>query len=107
MKRVSIGVFAVVAILSACSSGDNENEEPDLGDIGAVTSASDIVLPLATYMFNAEEDTVALRAYNQLLRECGRRFGVEVTMPVGANPPPEIVLARRYGIIDATEASQD
>ncbi|MGH8829330.1 MAG: hypothetical protein ACRDVZ_17335 [Jiangellaceae bacterium] len=92
MKRTALCVVGTLTLLAACSGG---NEEPELGEVKPLTSAADIVLPLEAYMFDAEEDAVTQRANNQLVRACGKRFGIEVTMPVAVNPPPEIVLARR------------
>ena len=101
--KLAGGITLAVA-LSSCSGSNAGTAEPDVGSYPAVTSSKQISLPFDAYMLTAEQDVLNLKANNLLIKRCAARFGVETTMPVGLNPTPNELNARRYGIVDGKRA---
>lgn len=98
------GCIAVAASLSSCSGSKADTAQPDVSTFPVVTSSKQISLPFDAYMLTAEQDALNLKANNLLVRRCAERFGVEASMPVGLNPTPNELNARRYGIVDGKRA---
>jgi hypothetical protein len=98
------GCITLAVSLSSCSGSNAGTAEPDLSSFPAVTSSKQISLPFDAYMLTAEQDVLNLKANNLLIKRCAARFGVETTMPVGLNPTPNELNARRYGIVDGKRA---
>lgn len=106
--KILIGALISFALLvSSCNGREAESQsEPVLGPIRQVNSTGDIVLPLDAYEFHDQEDRMIGQAATLLMRQCGERFGVQVTMGPPDNPSEATLNARRYGIIDASEAQR-
>jgi hypothetical protein len=87
--------------LAACSE-----DEPDVGVIGEVRSYTDISMPLDAYLVSSEQETTLLRALDLFTAECARRFGV-TGLPMSETAwNRELIVGRRYGLIDPADARQ-
>lgn len=109
LKLRSVGSLSVLSLvfITSCLNGDRGTQpEPSLGPILRVASAEEIVLPFDGYGFTDREDKTIGAAHNKLIRDCGKRFGVAVTLPPPNNPSIATLNARRYGIIDREEAER-
>ncbi len=107
--RIAGASLIAALALTGCAAGPNDagsEGEPVVEAISTVDSADDITLPLDAYSFTEREDRTISRAYLLLVKRCGERFGVTVTMPPPENPSPVYLAARRYFIIDPNEAAQ-
>jgi hypothetical protein len=104
IRTLHAALLAAAFAVASCGGGDSDASEPPVDSFTPVTSSDQIALPFDAYLLTAEQDQLNLKANNLLVRRCGERFGVEVTMPVGLNPTPNELNARRYGIIDGKRA---
>lgn len=98
------GCVALIAGLSGCGGDASGTSEPEVGSFTPVTSSKQISLPFDAYLLTAEQDKLNLKANSLLIRKCAERFGIQTTMPVGLNPTPNELNARRYGIVDGKRA---
>lgn len=100
----AVPLLAALLVLGGCGGSEEKKSEPAVQEFAPVTSSDQIALPFDAYLLTAEQDVLNLKANSLLVRQCGERFGVRVTMPVGLNPTPKELNARRYGIIDGKRA---
>lgn len=105
----TIATLLVCAALAAgCSaSADSDAGEPALGESPAVTSSSQIQLPLGRYLATAADERAYFAAVNLAQRQCAETFGVTSRLPVAEQPAlVELASDRRYGVVNADEVER-
>ncbi len=99
-----------LAAIAACDGGDkpSDNGEPALGAIPTVRTASEIVLPLDSYLPDDSTQRTISAAQNILLRQCVARFGLEFPISLGGDSTTSPNLnARRYFVFEEAKAQTD
>src|SRR5215471_14126911 len=110
-RLVLVGTGLVLAAaVTGCGSQKKNNDvgEPHVGAISSVHSASDIVLPLDSYLPSDATSRTIANALSILVQQCMAGFGL--TFPASqtsstATGDPEPRNARRYFVIDAASAA--
>lgn len=100
-------VLAAATTLAGCSGAGEEQREPAIGQIKQVNSYEDIVLPFDAYLLTREQRMALNDAREHLIRTCAMRHGLQVTGKVasGDQPSRQLMIGRRYGIIEPNEAA--
>jgi hypothetical protein len=92
---------AMLIVLAACSDA-----EPDVDVIGQVRNYNDISMPLDAYLVTAEQEATLLQAVDLFTAECARRFGVTGLPRSETTWTRELIVGRRYGLINPADALQ-
>ncbi|MEU8076550.1 hypothetical protein AB0B31_13985 [Catellatospora citrea] len=112
--RRSLSALALAAALTlpltliGCAGAGEEQREPAIGEIKQVNSYKDIVMPLDVYILTREQRISINNARELLIRDCVNKHGLQVTGRVasGDQPSRQVMIGRRYGIIDADAAAR-
>ncbi len=109
-RSLLLAWLMVVAAIAACDGGDKPSDtgEPALAAIPTVRSASELVLPLDSYLPDDATQQTIYAAQNILLRQCVARFGLEFPVSVGGGSTANLNLnARRYFVFEAAKVRTD
>lgn len=101
------GAGVLALSLASCTSGTSSDAEPEIDQIPVVQDAGELTLPLDAYNFTSDSQRVFEDAKATLVRDCLRRFGVEVSMSdIREDDLPEYgwQRERRYGLFDMAAA---
>jgi hypothetical protein len=108
--------LAQVALLGvlcvACGAGvePDDESEPPIGTPARIERATEIVLPLDTYVPSKQEYVTVLRAVWKLTSDCVARFGARYTASedvlTSDVPPLDRLNERRYGLFSAELAAR-
>ncbi len=95
---------AGVALASMFAGQQREAGARDIGDIKAVQSRADVVLPLDVFADSPQTARVIAIAGDLLGQACMRRLGIEWTVADRSGPYPLGLSERRYGLVDLEQA---
>ncbi len=112
-KSSVVALIAAVAVLGGgialASTGESQagKAPPAIGEVRAVVSDRDVVLPFDGYRNTTDEVNTIERASALLAKDCMSRFGLEWTVAETAAADASVAPnAGRYGVLDAAEVAR-
>jgi hypothetical protein len=98
-----VGTTAGCAGADGSSAGDSE---PAI-ELQPITSSSQLVMPVASYVLTAADEKAYFSAVNLVQRQCAQEFGVDTSMPAASQPTQmQLITPRRVGVVDAGDVAK-